>query len=96
MKKTLSILMSILIVYAMIFSMHFMAENSQHKCQCHSECPICQMVEVAHEIANKIAIITIGICVIFAAFFKDEVDEFSTTILNNGSILILNKVRLDN
>ena len=96
MKKTIAILTALLIMFTMIFSVHFVAENSHHKCDNHNDCPICQLLESAREITTKGFVVIASIGFVFAVFFTNKTANISNVSLNNGSILILNKVRLDN
>lgn len=46
MKKTLAIMMSILLIVMVIFSYHYVVSNAHHDCS-GEECPICIQMEAA-------------------------------------------------
>lgn len=96
MKKTIAILTALLVMFTMIFSVQFVAENSRHKCDDHNNCPICQLLESAREITTKSFIVIASIGFVFVIFLANKTVNISNVSFINGSVLILNKVRLDN
>lgn len=61
-KKSISIIVAVIIVITMFFSVAFLSCNAQHSCS-GENCPVCEMMQMAENVLNKIsmAIATVAV-----------------------------------
>ncbi len=93
--RTLALVMSVTLVFVMLFSFLFIAQNADHHCT-QEDCSICQQLEACENTLNAVALVAVaaGLATLFHRECK-VTSAFCTTVHHFDSPVSL-KVKLSN